>query len=90
MYLILGTCSIYMYMYICGRAVVLCLLPRLQQYKEKLDELEKTMVQRSAKEEDSLISQRKEYEKVLTQQRQLYEEKMTELNKLHTQRKVSE
>ena len=48
------------------------------------------MVQRSAKEEDSLVSQRKEYEKVLAQQRQLYEEKMTELDKLHSQRKVSE
>ena len=69
--------------------VVLC-LPHLQQYEEKLDELEKTMAQRSAKEEDSLTSQRKEYEKVLTQQRRLYEEKMAELDQLHTQRKVSE
>ena len=62
--------------------------PHPQQYEEKLEELEKAMVQRSAKEEDSLTSQRIEYEKVLTQQRRLYEEKMTELEKLHTQRKV--
>jgi hypothetical protein len=61
-----------------------------KQYEEKLEELEKAMVQRSAKEEDSLTSQRIEYEKVLTQQRRLYEEKMTELEKLHTQRKEYE
>ena len=47
------------------------------------------MVQRSAREEDSLLSQRKEYEEMLTQQRRLYGEKMTELDKLHSQRKVS-
>ena len=47
------------------------------------------MVQRSAQEEVSLVSQRKEYEKMLTQQRRLYEDKMTELDKLHSQRKVS-
>ena len=46
------------------------------------------MVQRSAKEEDSLLSQRLEYERVLAQQRRLYEEKMSELKQLHTQRKV--
>lgn len=59
-----------------------------KKYEEKLEELEKAMVQRSAREEDSLISQRKEYEKMLSQQRGLYEEKMTELDKLHSQRKV--
>ena len=48
------------------------------------------MVQRSAEEEESLLSQKMEYEKVLAQQRQLYEEKMTELDELHSQRKVSE
>ena len=48
------------------------------------------MVQRSAREEDSLVSQRKEYEKMLGQQRGLYGEKMSELEKLHSQRKVSE
>ena len=46
------------------------------------------MVQRSAREEDSLVSQRKEYENMLSQQRGLYGEKMTELEKLHSQRKV--
>ena len=46
------------------------------------------MVQRSAREEDSLVSQRKEYEKMLSQQRGLYGEKMSELEKLDSQRKV--
>jgi flagellar biosynthesis chaperone FliJ len=48
------------------------------------------MVQRSAREEDSLVSQRKEYENMLSQQRGLYGEKMTELEKLHSQRKEYE
>ena len=48
------------------------------------------MIQMSAEEEESLVSQKTEYEKVLAQQRQLYEEKTTELDKLHSQRKVSE
>ena len=61
----------------------------LQEYEAKLEELERAMVQRSAKEEDSLVSQRQEYEKVLSQQRRLYDDKMTELEQLHTQRKVS-
>ena len=47
------------------------------------------MVQRSAKEEDSLMSQRNEYEQMLTQQRRLYEENLTELNRVNSQRKVS-
>ena len=46
------------------------------------------MVQRSAREEDSLVSQRMEYEKMLSQQRGLYGEKMSELEKLDSQRKV--
>ena len=71
-----------------SRLKLVCPTSHPQQYKEKLEELEEAMVQRSSGDEELLASQQKQYEKELTQQRQLYEEKVTELDRLHSQRKV--